>query len=32
MERLVRDRGLSLEGLDLAAWEALWSQAKAEDG
>lgn len=32
MERLVRDRGLSLEGLDLAAWEALWLQAKAEDG
>lgn len=31
MERLASERGLVLEELDLPAWEALWSQAKAID-
>lgn len=31
MERLAAERGLVLEGLELAAWEALWSEAKAND-
>lgn len=31
MERLASERGLVLDALDLAAWEALWSEAKAGD-
>lgn len=32
MERLAQEQGVSLEQLDLVAWEALWSQAKSKDG
>jgi len=30
MEILAREQGVVLEALDLDAWEALWSRAKAQ--